>query len=52
MPAILAEVGCISNEREAAMLGQAEYRQKIAEALFQGIQAYAGAAESPQKKGT
>ncbi|HSP16328.1 MAG TPA: N-acetylmuramoyl-L-alanine amidase [Thermoanaerobaculia bacterium] len=52
MPAILAEVGCISNDKEAAMLGKADYRQKIAEALFQGIHAYAGAAESPQKKGT
>ena len=52
MPAILAEVGCISNEKEAAMLGKPEYRQKIADALFQGIHAYAGAAETPQKKGT
>lgn len=52
MPAILAEVGCISNTREAAMLGNASYRQKIAEALYQGIHAYAGAAETPQKKGT
>jgi N-acetylmuramoyl-L-alanine amidase len=52
MPAILAEVGCISNDKEAAMLGKADYRQKIAEALFSGIHAYAGAAESPQKKGT
>jgi len=52
MPAILAEVGCMSNEKEAAMLGKPEYRQKIADALFQGIHAYAGAAETPQKKGT
>lgn len=52
MPAILAEVGCISNEKEAAMLGQPQYRQKIAEALFHGIHAYAGAADGPQKKGT
>jgi N-acetylmuramoyl-L-alanine amidase len=52
MPAILAEVGCMSNVKEAAMLGRAEYRQKIAEALYQGIHSYAGAAETPQKKGT
>jgi N-acetylmuramoyl-L-alanine amidase len=52
MPAILAEVGCMSNEKEAAMLGRPEYRQKIADALFQGIHAYAGAADTPQKKGT
>jgi N-acetylmuramoyl-L-alanine amidase len=41
MPAILAEVGCLSNEAEAAMLRQPEYRQKIAEALLAGIKAYA-----------
>jgi N-acetylmuramoyl-L-alanine amidase len=52
MPAILAEVGCMSNKSEAAMLGKADYRQKIAEALYHGIHAYAGAAETPQKKGT
>ncbi|HEX9160456.1 MAG TPA: N-acetylmuramoyl-L-alanine amidase [Thermoanaerobaculia bacterium] len=52
MPAILAEIGCLSNQKEAAMLGKADYRQKIAEALFEGIRAYAGAAESPRKKGT
>jgi N-acetylmuramoyl-L-alanine amidase len=43
MPAVLAEVGCLSNETEAALLGQPEYRQKIAEALFAGIRAYASA---------
>jgi len=52
MPAILAEVGCMSNRREAVMLGKADYRQKVAEALYHGIHAYAGAAEVPQKKGT
>jgi N-acetylmuramoyl-L-alanine amidase len=42
MPAVLAEVGCISNEREAAMFRRAEYRQSVADALFAGIRAYAG----------
>ncbi len=51
MPAILAEVGCISNEKESAMLRTPEYRQKIAAALFDGIRAYAGA-PAPQKKGS
>lgn len=51
MPAVLAEVGCISNEKESAMLRTPEYRQKIADALFDGIRAYAGAS-SPQKKGS
>jgi len=45
MPAVLAEVGCMSNTREAAMLQQPQYRQHIAEALFRGIHEYA-------KKGT
>ena len=52
MPAILAEVGCMSNEREVTMLRRPEYRQQIAEALFEGIHAYASAADAPQKKGS
>jgi N-acetylmuramoyl-L-alanine amidase len=43
MPAVLAEVGCLSNGRESMMLAQPEYRQKIAAALFAGIHAYASA---------
>jgi N-acetylmuramoyl-L-alanine amidase len=45
MPAVLAEVGCLSNEGEASMLSKTEYRQQIALALFRGISEYA-------KKGT
>ncbi len=52
MPAVLAEVGCLSNDHEAAMLKRAEYRQQIAQALFRGIHAYASGNETPQKKGT
>jgi N-acetylmuramoyl-L-alanine amidase len=48
MPAILAEVGCLSNTREAAMLQKSEYREEIARALFDGIHAYA---ISNEKKG-
>src|SRR5437763_1506101 len=51
MPAILAEVGCLSNEREAEMLHSGAYRQQIAQALFHGIHAYASANDAPQKKG-
>ena len=40
MPAVLAEVGCISNEKESAMLRRPEYRQQIAAALFEGIRAW------------
>jgi len=41
MPAVLAEVGCLSNEHEAAMLNKPEYREHIAQALFHGIHDYA-----------
>ena len=51
MPAILAEVGCISNDKEAAMLARPDHRQKIATALFEGIRAYASANDAPQEKG-
>jgi len=52
MPAVLAEVGCLSNEKEAAMLRSPEYRQKIAGALFDGIRAYASANDGPKTKGS
>jgi len=52
MPAVLAEVGCITNEKEAAMLRRPDYRQKIADALFEGIRGYASANEAPRKKGS
>ncbi len=42
MPSILTEIGFLSNPKEEAMLKKAEYRQKIAEALFRGISQYAG----------
>ena len=42
MPAVLAEVGCISNAKEAARLRRPEYRQSVADALFEGIRTYAG----------
>jgi N-acetylmuramoyl-L-alanine amidase len=40
MPAILAEVACLSNDREARLLAMPHYRQKIAEALFFGLTSY------------
>jgi N-acetylmuramoyl-L-alanine amidase len=43
MPAILAEVACLSNEEEARLLMTADYRQYIAEALFHGIDSYSNA---------
>ncbi len=41
MPAILAEVSCLSNEQQAERLKTAEVRQRIAEALVAGIQTFA-----------
>jgi N-acetylmuramoyl-L-alanine amidase len=40
MPSILAEVGFVSNPHDEPLLKRAEQRQKIAEALFKGIQQY------------
>lgn len=41
MPSILAEVGFISNSQEEGLMRRAEYRQKLAEALYRGVAAYA-----------
>jgi N-acetylmuramoyl-L-alanine amidase len=41
MPAILAEVSCLSNELEARLLAMPSYRQLLAEALFNGVEGYA-----------
>jgi N-acetylmuramoyl-L-alanine amidase len=43
MPAILAEVACLSHPAEAHLLATPQYRQDIAQALLQGIRAYAQA---------
>jgi N-acetylmuramoyl-L-alanine amidase len=40
MPAILAEVSCVSNRVEARLLMTPIYRQYLAEAIVQGIEAY------------
>jgi N-acetylmuramoyl-L-alanine amidase len=41
MPSILAEIGFLSNPREEILLKRPDYRQKLAEALFRGVQRYA-----------
>jgi N-acetylmuramoyl-L-alanine amidase len=48
MPAILAEVSCLSNEDEAELLTKPLYRQYIAEALAAGIRSYADNATGGQ----
>ncbi|MBV6434184.1 MAG: N-acetylmuramoyl-L-alanine amidase AmiC [Bryobacteraceae bacterium] len=41
MPSVLAEIGFVSNSREETQLKKGEYRQKLAEALFKGLEDYA-----------
>jgi N-acetylmuramoyl-L-alanine amidase len=41
MPSVLAEIGFLTNSTEEALLRKPEHRQKIAEALYKGISAYA-----------
>jgi len=48
MPAILAEVASLSNREEVARLGTEEYRRQLAEALADGIGAFAGHPRTPQ----
>jgi N-acetylmuramoyl-L-alanine amidase len=41
MPSVLAEIGFVSNPREEALLKRSDYRQKLAEALYKGMEKYA-----------
>ncbi|WP_321477300.1 N-acetylmuramoyl-L-alanine amidase [uncultured Paludibaculum sp.] len=41
MPSVLAEIGFISNPHDEALLRKPDQRQRLAEALFRGIQQYA-----------
>jgi N-acetylmuramoyl-L-alanine amidase len=41
MPSILAEVGFLSNAKEEQLLKRPEHRQRLAEALYQGVSRYA-----------
>ena len=40
MPSVLAEIGFVSNSREEALLKKPDYRQKLAEALYKGMEKY------------
>jgi N-acetylmuramoyl-L-alanine amidase len=42
MPAVLLEVGFISNPEEAAKLRSREYRERIADAVAEGVRAFRG----------
>ena len=41
MPAVLAEIGFVTNGREELLLKKPEYRQKLAESLYKGVSKYA-----------
>jgi N-acetylmuramoyl-L-alanine amidase len=47
-PAILAEVSCLSHAEEVRLLASDAYRQRIAQALADGIQAFATAHRPPR----
>lgn len=51
MPAILAEVSCLSNREEAELLSKPLYRQDIAEALAAGVRSYADTVEGKPEGG-
>ena len=40
MPSILAEISFLSNPRDERLLKRRDYRQKVAQALYQGITRY------------
>lgn len=50
MPAILAEVSCLSNDAEVELLARPLYREHIAEALFKGILGYARDVAAPSER--
>jgi N-acetylmuramoyl-L-alanine amidase len=52
MPAILAEVSCLSNDEEAELLNGAGYRQSIADALLDGLHAYLRAGATDGRRET
>ncbi len=52
MPAILAEVSCLSNREEAERLARPRYREHLATALLNGIQAYAHEVNQTEEQGS
>jgi len=41
MPSVLAEIGFLSNSKEESLLKKSEHRQRLAEALYRGVNRYA-----------
>jgi len=50
MPAILAEVSCLSNDQEVKLLTSDEYKQNIALALLKGVRSYADDLKSSEER--
>lgn len=48
MPAILAEIGFLSNPTDEKLLKSSKYRQQVAEYLYEGIESYVGSLSSHQ----
>ena len=48
MPAVLVELGFISNPDEEKLLGSAEYQERLAEALYRGVRRYKDLFESSE----
>ena len=40
MPSVLAEIGFVSNSKEEALLKKSDYRQKVAESIYKGMEKY------------
>ncbi len=52
VPAVLVECGFVSNGPESALIGSNAWRQKLAEAIVDGVDNYKGLAERGQKPKT
>ena len=50
MPSILAEISFVTNPDDATKLDTPEYRERVAESLYNGIARYAGAINGPKGK--
>ena len=52
MPALLVEMGFITNTRECRRLKRGQYQEQMAQALTSGILSYLASAPSPEKPTT
>lgn len=50
MPSILAEISFVTNPDDAAELGEPDYRERVAESLYNGVARYAAAINGARPK--